>query len=504
MMEGQDFLDYSGLLDRNAASHGAAPALIGDSLTVTHAELRVRVDRATRRLVALGVAKGDRVAVLALNGTVFFELLGAASRLGAIVVLLNTRASAVETAAVLADSRALCVFADAALRALLCEAPAGLLCVEWEADYPPVPDDAITGTGTRQAVDSDAPLVAIPTAAVDGNPRLALLSHVALMHQARRISEAWHLSAIDRHLCMLPLFHMAGLGLALAVQGVGGANVLMRNFDPVAAARAIARTRVSCFASFSPILGAVLDAAASGADDLASLRAITGLEPPTVIERLQRDWPKAVFWSGYGQSETGGLVCLSPAMDQPGSAGRPLGGVEMRIEDPAGNAATAGEAGEVVVRGPSVFSGYWNRPIETAHACRGGWHHTGDLGRLDPEGYLWFLGSAPDKALIKSGGENIYPVEVEQALRAHPAVNAAVVLGIPDARWGQTVRAVCQLRSGHEVTAEALAEFVGTRIARFKRPRDVVFVQTMPLNQEGALDRTAVARLHGHPASARA
>lgn len=494
----QDIHDYVSLLDRNAADHGASPALIGEACSVTHAELRTCVGRVAQRLAAQGVGRGDRVAVLALNGAIFFELIGAAALLGAVVVLLNTRASASETAAVLADSGARCVFADASLKALLREALPGLPCYGCnEEGLDAGEDDQAIGHGVSEPIDASTPLLAIPTAAVDGRPRLALLSHAALMHQAERISQVWELGSTDRHLCVLPLFHLAGLGLAVAVQSVAGANVLMRQFEPGAAARAIGQERVSCFASFSPILGAILDAARSGDADLSSLRTMTGLESLDVIERLQREWPTAVFWSGYGQTETGGLVCLAPATECPGAAGRPMAGVELRIENVAGDACATDESGEIVVRSPGVFSGYWNRPEQTAHASRGGWHHTGDLGRLDREGYLWFLGPAPDKALIKSGGENIYPVEVEQVLCAHPAVHSAVVIGIPDANWGQTVRAVCQLRPGHNVTAQELVDFVGARIARFKRPRDVVFVPTMPLNQGGAVDRARIVATFG-------
>ena len=133
---------------------------------------------------------------------------------------------------------------------------------------------------------------------------------------------------------------------------------------------------------------------------------------------------------------------------------------------------------------------------ETAHAARDGWHHTGDLGRIDERGFLWFEGRAPEKALIKSGGENIYPAEVEQALEAHPAVMRAVVIGVPDKRWGEAVRAICELHSGQTVSAEELIDFVGMRIARFKRPREVRFEPRLPRREDGSVDREAVAQAH--------
>jgi long-chain acyl-CoA synthetase len=496
---------YADLLARNATVHGALPALSGGFGMVTHAQLAARAAGLADRLEALGVRPGDRLAVLAGNCPETLELLGAAAHLGATLVLLNTRASAAETAAVLEDSGACRVFAQVGLRSLLEAAPGSVACHGLgegegrEEGWAPWPGGAPARIRERALVDAHSALVAIPTAAVDGRPRLALLSHATLLHQALQLAHTWALGPADRHLCVLPLFHMAGLGLALAAQLAGGASVLMPRFEAAAAARTIAASRVSCFTSFSPILDGILDAADAGGHDLSSLRAITGLEAPDTVERLHRRWPGAVFWSGYGQTETGGIVCLAPARERPGAAGRPLPAVALRIENDAGEQSAPGEPGEILVRGPCVFSGYWRRPAETAHAGRGGWHHTGDRGRLDAQGFLWFEGRAPEKALIKSGGENIYPAEVEQALRAHPAVRDAVVIGVPDARWGEAVRAVCELRAGEQVTADALAEFVGTRIARFKRPRDVVFVPSLPRAAGGGVDREAVAARHGRP-----
>lgn len=493
---------YADLLARNAAVYGGLTALAGDFGTVSHRQLHERAAAMARALQAQGVGTGDRLAVLAGNRPQVLELLGAAASLGATLVLLNTRASAAETAGVLADSGARWVFCEAALRRLLDGMPEGITChgIEDGPTGAVRPRPGPGGTNSHAAwpqVEASSPLVAIPTAAVDGRPRLALLSHASLLHQALQMAHAWLLGREDRHLCILPLFHMAGLGLTMAVQVAGGASVLMPRFDAAAAARTIASHRVSCFASFAPILGGILDAAQTGGDDLGSLRAVMGLEPADVVARLQRTWPGAVFWAAYGQTETGGPVSLAPADACPGSAGRLLPMVALRIESARGDESAPGETGEILVRGPGVFSGYQNRPAETAHAARRGWHHTGDLGRLDAQGFLWFEGRAPEKALIKSGGENIYPAEVEQALRAHPAVADAVVLGVPDARWGEAVHAVCELRPGHAVSAEVLCEFVANRIARFKRPRDVTFVPALVRRQDGSIDRQAVASTLG-------
>lgn len=488
---------YGELLERNAAQHGAEPALLGEAPTLSHAELLQRCQAMAAALAASGVAPGEGVALLAGNRTEVMVLLGACALRGALLVPLNTRTSAAEVANLVADLQPRLLLCEPEFEALLGELPGSQPCHglgggDQSARLGRWPQTSVQGPLEAVAVDAQAPLVGIPTAAVGGRPRIALLSHRALLHQAGQLAQAWSLRPQDRHLCVLPLYHTAGLGLALAAQVAGGASVLVPRFNPAQAAADMGRWHVSFFASFAPMLGALLDAADAAGLSLASLRHVTGLEPQEVLGRLNARCPQATFWSAYGQTETAGMVSLGPQAQRPGAAGRPLPGAQLRIDSPAPE-----EAGEILVRGDCVFSGYWKLPAESAHAARGGWHHTGDLGRIDEQGFLWFTGRAPDKALIKSGGENIYPAEVEQALLAHPAVEAAVVFGVPDARWGEAPRAVCVLRPGRAATGEELAEFVATRIARFKRPREVVLVPDLPRLADGAWDRAAIRTVHG-------
>lgn len=485
-MTPRDF-SYVDLLEHNARLQRDAPALIGAFATVSHGALLERCQDVARVLQHLGVQVGDRIALLAFNGPRTLELLGAAALCGAVLVLLNTRASATETVNVVADSGAQHMFVEIELAHLTAELPLAFACHSLGAasgrllSWPQVPGAQAL---VPAAVTAAMPLVGIPTAAVEGRPRIAMLSHGALLHQAMQLGICWSLTQHDRHLCILPLFHMAGLGLLLAVQMGGGASVLMARFDAAAAVDAIEAHGVSCFTSFAPILTSVLDAADERQAALASLRAVTGLEPLQVTERLAARCSQALFWSGYGQTETGGLVTLSPATERPGSAGRPLVQVALRIARASGTCAGIGESGDILVRSPSIFNGYWQTSVLGAHPGGDGWHRTGDLGRIDADGYLWYEGRAPEKALIKSGGENIYPAEVEQALLAHPAVAQARVVGVPDEKWGEAVRALCVLHASAQVPERELIEFVGTRIARFKRPREVVFVASLDEHTE--------------------
>lgn len=475
--------NYYDLIEKNAKIYRDLPCLISNLEIVSHESLLTRSLELAKSLLGLGVKPGDRIALLASNNPQVLVLLSAAARCGAILIFLNVRSSKSEIETIMADSDARYIFVDVSLESSII----GLSDEE-------VTCYALTGAGENlQAcpapgaafspqwpiVDAGLPLVGIPTAAVQGRPRIALLSHAALMHQAFQLSAHWSLGVRDRHLCVLPLFHLAGLSLSIAAQLVGSATVLTASFDPITAVKAIEKDNASFFSSFAPILESVLDAADAQGASLSSLRIVTGLEPERVVGRLLRHCPNASFWHGYGQTETGGIVTLRVTGDHEGSVGRPLAQIRLRIEAQDGTDAGIDEIGEILVRGPGIFSGYWQLPETNAHVAGGGWHHTGDLGHIDADGYLWYEGRTVEKTLIKSGGENIYPAEVEQALLEHPAVMQARVIGVPNEKWGEAVRALCVLRAGSQVSEQELIDFVGTRIARFKRPKEVWFVGSL-------------------------
>jgi acyl-CoA synthetase (AMP-forming)/AMP-acid ligase II len=335
------------------------------------------------------------------------------------------------------------------------------------------------------------------TAAVGGRPRGALLSHAGIMANSAQLMSSWSLTPDDVNLGILPLHHLAGLCILAAAQHAGGATVVLPKFDAAAALAAIRDERATLLAEFPPILSTLLDAAEGRASDLASLRVVTGLDSPDTIVRFERLCPQASFWSVFGQSETSGFVTLGPFRDRPGAAGRPSFLNTVAVLDEMDNPVAAGEIGEIAVRGPAVFLGYWNCESDTAFAFRNGWHHTGDLGAFDAEGYLWYKGRSPAKELIKPGGENVYPAEVEAAIAAHPAIAAVVVLGVPDAQWGEAIKAVCMLHAGQRATAQEVIDFVGERIARYKRPKYVEFVASLPRTAAGAIDRAKVKAEHG-------
>ncbi|MGK2898640.1 MAG: AMP-binding protein, partial [Burkholderiaceae bacterium] len=329
-----------------------------------------------------------------------------------------------------------------------------------------------------------------------GRPRGALLSHRGLMAAASKQAHAWKLTASDVQVGALPLFHLAGIGITLALQAAGGSTIVLPRFDPKAVVGLIDGEGGSVIGSFPPMLGSVLDAAAAAGSKLARLRVVSGIDSPETLARFAAACPHADFWVAYGQTETSGSVSMSRYADRPGSAGLPVEQHTVALVDEQDRPVPNGTVGEIVVRGPMVFKGYWNCDEDNAFTFRGGWHHTGDMGRFDADGYLWYAGRSPAKELIKPGGENVYPAEVERALLEHPALAEAVVFGVPDAQWGEAVKAVCVLKPGQTLAAEVLIEFVGQRIARYKKPKHVVFVAALPRNPSGGLDRAAVKAAH--------
>jgi long-chain acyl-CoA synthetase len=273
-------------------------------------------------------------------------------------------------------------------------------------------------------------------------------------------------------------------------------SVVLPGFEVDSGLKHIEEDKVTFLGEFAPMLKMLLDRADERGSDISSLKHIFGLDSPDTITRFQ-EATGGTFWSVYGQSETSGLISAAPYSERPGSAGLPFPLAEVGIVDEHGNLVAAGISGEIVVRGPMVFRGYWDLDNETEYTFRDNFHHTGDIGYVDGDGYLWFKGRAPEKDLIKSGGENVYPTEVEKVVLGHPSVKDAVVIGVPDSRWGEAVRAVCELNKGESTSEAELIEFVGTHIAGFKKPKSVVFVSKLPTKEDGSVDREKVKEEFG-------
>lgn len=492
------------VLKRNARIHGNRTALVFERQRVTYGELLEKVDSLAGGLAAVGIKRNDRIAVLAKNTLEYVYLYGAAARLGAIMLPINWRLNPDEIAYVLSDGAPKILVSDpdfhSVVAPLLPTADLTDACYSMcdAADPFKSFDDLMTGGSALPDTDvSDLDgWIMMHTAAVQGKARGAVLTHRGPLLVAAQLMNSFNLSPNDTNVVMLPLFHALGLLMALTVMIPGGTNVILSKFDADQVLDNIREEQVTMFGEFAPILKSLLDRAEERGENLSSLRHVIGLDLPETIERFHRQ-TRGTFWAAYGQSETSGLTTVGPYSEKPGSAGRPFPFTEVEIVDEVGNAVPPDASGEIVTRGPMVFHGYWNLKQETEYTFRGGWHHTGDMGRLDGDGYLWFEGRAPDKELIKPGGENVYPAEVEKAILDHPAVREVCVIGVTDPQWGEAIKAVCVLDEGASLSDRELIDFVAGRIARFKKPKHIVFVADLPRTGDGSVDRSRVKTDHG-------
>jgi acyl-CoA synthetase (AMP-forming)/AMP-acid ligase II len=489
----------SDIVEQNARQSPDNTAFEFGDQRVSHAQHLARVQRLAGGLAKAGVGAGDRIAILSHDNLDFVDCYGATAWLGAILVPINKRLSADEIRYIVSDSTPKIVIADDAHQHVFSGGRETFSSVlHWlgiggtAAPFAPLEEFVGRVDGiARHPVTASAPVVMFHTAAVNGRPRGALISHAGLIASSSQLLHYWSLTRHDVNYGVLPLFHLAGLTMLVAAQHAGGSSIIVPKFDAGEAVRSIRDKRASLLAEFAPILGSLLDIAA-GPADLSSLRIVTGLDTPETIERFEKLCPNARFWVAFGQSETSGFVTMALYRDRPGSAGRPTFLNIVAVVDDRDHPLPTGQVGEIVVRGPSVFDGYWNCEADTAATFRNDWHHTGDNGAFDADGYLWYKGRSPAKELIKPGGENVYPAEVEAALAAHPAVLEAVVFGVPDPEWGEAIKSICVLKPGRLATSEELIAFVGGRIARYKRPKYVVFAVGLPKTASGAIDRNQV------------
>ena len=486
------------MLARGAAVHGAAPALIAGDRQTSFRELRERVDTLAGGLVGLGLGAGDRVCILAQNDAAYLDLYGACARQGLVAYPINWRLTAGEVERVVERAGPAMMVIAASTAAVVAEWAAGRQSVRhWYALGAGAVDGVAPlaslsgGPAPEPAeVESDAAFAVISTAAVDTVPRGAALTHANVLTADLTIIAALGCGSDDRYLAALPLFHITALGLGLAHLHAGGAVVVMPRYDADEAVRLIDRHEVTHLSDFPPVLVSLLDAAKKQGSRLPSLRHVSGLDAPATIERLHAE-TGAQFWTGFGQSETTGFVSIQRFAERPGASGRPVPSCQVRVVDDYDREVPMGTAGEIVVRGPMVFQGYFAQPDVTAYTLRGGWHHTGDVGRFDADGFLHYVRRKPEKELIKPGGENVYPAEVETVIAQMAGVTAVCVYGIPDARWGEAIKAVVEVK-GAAYAPEQVIEFVGGKIARFKRPHVVAFADALPRTADGAVDREAV------------
>lgn len=493
-------LTFQDMVAKNALTRPNKTAFVNRDENWTFARYELDALHLAAGLAELGVSKGDRIGVIAFNCYEFFLLFGAAAQLGAIVVPINWRLSPEEIRVILQDCAPIAVVVCEEFAASL----AGALDSCQSVKHRFVTRDGVQGfrplSGLAGPSDRFQPMqlcqgdpfIIIYTAAVEGRPRGAVLTHGNIVAASLQVIVPMEIRASDVYLNLMPLFHVMGLELAMAVVHAGGRNVIMSKFDPAEAAAWIEREEVTIIPTVPPMLASILDQAEKSVRNLKTLRVIAGIfDHPDTIQRCQQ-MTGARYWSGFGQTENMGYLTLCPYDDRPGSSGIAGPMVRVQVFDDYDRQVPVGHSGEIVAKGPVIFREYWNLKEETLYALREGWLHTGDVGRLDEKGFLWYVQRKAEKALIKPGGENVYPVEVEKVLLAHDGVLEACVFGVPDKEWGEAVMAVCVLKAGSGLKPQELIDFVGGRIARYKKPKHITFVEALPRTEEGAVDRERV------------
>jgi long-chain acyl-CoA synthetase len=485
------------VIDQHASSRPHAVATVCSDSRVTWAQMKARSQALAAELSDSGVGPGDRVLWWGQNCHRVLETMVAVSRLGAVVCVANWRQSAPELAFVLDDAAPTVVLwqeEEIGAIAHAARAEGAGRRAAWIQHDTADPDGYEARIARRApqphpSGDAAAAVLLMYTAAFDGQVNGALLSHRALLSQSMTIRLLERLDDTTVFLNSGPMFHIGSLRRALAVLHAGGSNVLCRRVEASVLCELIDTERCTDAFLQTPTMAQMVEANADGHLDLSSLRSRPGGPPGWAEMVTVVDEPTVS--SGYGQTEVAGVVTFRyPDRPAAGAWPGPLANVE--VHSPAGAAVGPGEVGEIVVRGPMVMNGYHNRDALTAHRSRGGWHHTNDLGRREADGSISFV--APMQRIIKSAAENIYPAEVEAALRAHPAVDDAGVLGVPDDVWGQRVKAVVVTNA--PVSGDELTDFCRARIARYKCPRLVEFVSSLPHNATG-LDRDELDALHG-------
>ncbi len=473
---------------------------------ITYAQASAQTNRLANGLMQLGIEPGDRLAILATNRVDYVLLYFAASKAGVVPVPLNYRLLPTAWQTIIADAKTRLVIAAGEYGETLEAMRSDLSCVAhwmsldptdiagWHNYEPWVA--AQSDQPCERVVTTDDALYQMYTSGTTGQPKGAILTQGAVTANVTQIALVHQGAPGERSLVVLPLFHAAAVPMAFAPVAWGATLYIMETFEPTEVLRVLREDAIG-FATLVPTMIQACVHAAMQTEQYTyqHLRTLYyGASPiaESTLRQAMQVFPCG-FVQSYGMTEaTQAVTFLAPndhrraLQDRPAlllSAGRPVMGTEIRIVDTQGRTVPTGTTGEIVVRGPQLMQGYWQRPEDTAAALRHGWLHTGDIGCLDSEGYLYVQDRLKD--MIVSGGENVYPHAVEHVLMQHPHVAEAAVIGVPDPRWGETVKALVVPKPNLQVSATELIEFCRSRLAGFTCPRSVDVCETLPHNASG-------------------
>ena len=500
-------------------------AIVFEDKRYTFSQLNERVNRLANGLLKLGIKKGDRVAFLQVNCNQCVETYFAVAKTGAIYMPLNFRARGNELSYILNIAEATTLLAGERYIPLInsirpeLKYLKRLISIENKHDDMLYYEDVISSSPADEVVteiDDDDTTILLYTAGTTGFPKGVMLSHNSFaIYMLENVTPADPLSE-EGNILTVPLYHVAGIQAMMAAIYGGRTLVMERQFDPKEWMELVEKEKANRAMMVPTMLKQLLDHPDFGKHDLSSLRVITygaAPMPLPVIRKALEVFPGVSFINAFGQTETASTITsLSPEdhilsgteeekekkLKRLASIGKPMSDVEMKVIDDDGNELPQGEVGEIVARGPRVMTGYWKDEEKTAKTIdKDGWVHTGDVGYVDEDGYFFLSGRSSD--MIIRAGENISPEELENVIRTHPKVEDVAVIGVPDETWGEEPRAVVIVKKGETVTEEEIMEHCRANLASYKRPRSVVFVDSLPRNPMGKLIKREIREKYGKP-----
>ncbi len=501
----QEITTLSALLREHAAAHPDRDAIIIGNERISYRETDRRANRVANGLLAAGLKPGARIALLDKNDANYFELQFGCAKAGMVLVPINWRLAPPEIAFIVKDAASAMLFYGPDFAPVVDAIKAEL------GNIPLVPlgvpgRDSFAAWRERQSdveprthTTPDDTVLQLYTSGTTGRAKGVQLCARGLLVSLPGFVEIGVCRDDDIYLLPMPFFHIGGSAMAILAIATGCPAVVIRDLDPKVLLDAIATHRATIMFLVPAVILFMLNVPSIGDIDLSSLRLILYGGSPIPVALLTR--AMAVFKCGFGQvygmTEAHGTITYLGAEDHDPdnatrlkSCGRAIPDVEMRVVDADDREVSDGTVGEIVCRAVKVMSGYWNRPEENTRAIRDGWFHTGDAGYRDADGYYYIHDRVKD--MIVSGGENIYPAEVENALYGHPAIQDVAVIGVPDDKWGETVKACVVLKPGAAATADDLIAFVRQRIGGFKLPRSVDFMAELPRNATGKFLKRAL------------
>lgn len=505
-------MSWGDWLGRSVRAHARRTAVVDASTgrRYTYADMNARAIAGAKVLAGrFGVQAGDRVAVLAKNRIEQIDLYFACQKLGAIVVPLNWRLAPLELAGVAADSTprflayetGFAAGAEAMKKAVPSLKAAALDGSHGEDPHweTVVGDPPAVGLAPVRPKEEDVHML-LYTSGTTGQPKGVMITHRQIIANSMNTGLACDLVSTDVTLLYTPLFHTGAWHvLATPLWHRGGTVVMTPGFDAPQLLELIQSERVTCLFGVPTTFQMLAEHPDFAKRDLRSVRFCLCGGAPCPVSLIDTYATRGlVFRQGFGMTEVGpNCFSLPPedAVRKAGTVGFPIFHCDARVVTPDGRDAAPGEVGELILAGPHVSGGYWNRPQATAEVLKDGWFHTGDLATRDEEGYFAIVGRSKD--MFISGGENVYPAEVENSLMAHPAVLEATVIGIPDARWGEVGRAVIVLRPGMNASAEELIKWATDRLAKYKVPKSILFTSELPHNASGKVVKAEVRAKFG-------